>query len=83
MIGTDFYMRCPDGAMWKVLKYEEIGVCLAACHEEGCGNHFGTERTKKKVLLASLIWPSLNRDVAHWCRSCPQCQAYGKRMLMS
>lgn len=46
MIGTDLYMRCPNGVMWKVLKYEEISVCLAACHEEGCGGHFGAEQTK-------------------------------------
>ena len=27
------------------------------------------------------MWPSIQKDVHHWCRSCKKCQAYGKRVL--
>ena len=41
MSNDDLYMRCSDGVMRKVLKYEEICACLATSHEDGCGGHFG------------------------------------------
>ena len=34
MSNDDFYMRCSDDVMRKVLKYQEIGACLVASHEE-------------------------------------------------
>lgn len=31
---------------------------------------------------SQLMWPSMNRDIIHWCRSCHECQAFHKRKLM-
>ena len=27
------------------------------------------------------VWPSIQKDVNHWCRSCKECQLFGSRTL--
>ncbi|MCO5603330.1 hypothetical protein L7F22_057480 [Adiantum nelumboides] len=68
--------------MRRVLYQEEVFDCLKACHEEGCGGHFRVQIIRRKVLDAELMWPSMNRDVVHWCKSCHECQVYQKRKLI-
>lgn len=76
LIGDQLYHKVVDKVLHQVLWQDEIQDCLTACHEEGCGGHFSVEITKRKVIQAQLTWPSLNRDVVHWCRSCHACQAF-------
>ncbi|MCO5572882.1 hypothetical protein L7F22_026641 [Adiantum nelumboides] len=80
--GEHLYHKGVDGVMRRVLYQDEVFDCLKACHEEGCGGHFGVKITRNKVLDAHLMWPSMNRDVVHWCKSCHECQVYQKRKLM-
>ncbi|MCO5564639.1 hypothetical protein L7F22_018305 [Adiantum nelumboides] len=82
IIGEHLYHKGVDGVMRRVLYQDEVFDCLKACHEEGCGGHFGVEITRRKVLYAQLMWPSMNRDVVHWCKSCYECQVYQKRKLL-
>ncbi|MCO5553279.1 hypothetical protein L7F22_006800 [Adiantum nelumboides] len=82
IIGEHLYHKGVDGVMRRVLYQDEFFDCLRTCHEEGCGGHFGVEITRRKVLDAQLMWPSMNRDVVHWCKSCHECQVYQKRKLL-
>ena len=34
-----------------------------------------------KILQEGYVWPSIQRDVNHWCKSCQSCQRMGKRVL--
>ncbi|MCO5558871.1 hypothetical protein L7F22_012460 [Adiantum nelumboides] len=80
--GEHLYHKGVDGVVRRVLYQDEVFDCLKACHEEGCGGHFGVEITRRKVLDAQLMWPSMNRDVVHWCKKFHECQAYQKKKLM-
>ena len=62
---------------WK----EELYKILEENHEGACGDHFSFEITLHKILQEGYVWPSIQKDVHHWCRSCKKCQAYGKRVL--
>ncbi|MCO5552509.1 hypothetical protein L7F22_006021 [Adiantum nelumboides] len=76
------YHKGVDGVVRRVLYQDEVFDCLKACHKEGCGGHFRVEITRRKVLDAQLMWPSMNRDVVHWCKSCHECHVYQKGKLM-
>ena len=43
--------------------------------------HFAFKTMLKKILSKGYVWPSLQRDVRHWCRTCHQCQEMGKIIL--
>ena len=82
IIHDDLYLKDVDGMLKHVLWHDEIQECLSMCHEEGCGGHFGIEYTKRKIMQTQVTWPSMYRDVVHWCRSCNKCQLYQQRRLM-
>ncbi|MCO5563117.1 hypothetical protein L7F22_016753 [Adiantum nelumboides] len=44
-----------------------------------CGGHFSHDITSRKILQEGFVWPSLHRDVRHWCQSCHRCQRAGDR----
>ncbi|MCO5599032.1 hypothetical protein L7F22_053131 [Adiantum nelumboides] len=46
-----------------------------------CGRHFSHDIISRKILQAGFVWPSLHRDVRHWCQSCHRCQLAGDRCL--
>jgi hypothetical protein len=48
---------------------EEARIILPQCHKGECGGHFTKDTTGKKILAAG------------YCRSCPTCQAYGRRLF--
>ena len=62
---------------WK----EELYKVLQENHEGACGGHFASKITLHKILQEGYVWPSLQKDVHHWCRSCKRCQTLGKRIL--
>ena len=37
--------------------------------------HFGVKKTKK-MIAQHFYWKRMGSDIAHFCKSCPQCQAY-------
>ena len=74
MKGSDLVLRCVP---WK----EEIYKILVENHEDSCGGHFAVKVTLHKILQEGYVWPSIQRDVHHWCRSCEACQKMGKRIL--
>ena len=76
------YLKDVDGVLKRVLWHDEIQECFSMCHEEGCGGHFGIEYTKRKIMQTQVTWPSMYRDVVHWCRSSHQCQLYQQRRIM-
>ena len=62
---------------WK----EELYKVLEENHEGACGGHFAFKTTLHKILQEGYVWPSLQKDVHHWCVSCKRCQSFGKRIL--
>lgn len=65
--GADLMLR---RVPWK----EEIYRILRDNPEGSCGGHYAFKITLHKVLQEGYVWPSIQRDVAHWCKSCKPCQ---------
>ncbi|MCO5606023.1 hypothetical protein L7F22_060210 [Adiantum nelumboides] len=81
LIGDVLYMKGTDLVLRRVPWWEELYRVLEENHEGACGRHFALKITLHKILQEGYIWPSLHKDVHHWCRSCNRCQAFGKRVL--
>ena len=63
MKGADFMLR---RVPWK----EEIYRILRDNHEGSCSGHFAFKITLDKILQEGYVWPSIQKDVDHWCKSC-------------
>ncbi|MCO5547251.1 hypothetical protein L7F22_000696 [Adiantum nelumboides] len=77
LIGEHLYHKGKDLVLRRVPLVQEIEKNLMSCHDGVCGGHFAQEITSKKILQAGFVWPSLHRDVQHWCRACKACQQAG------
>ena len=55
-----------DNVLRRVANEDEIESILESCHEGVCGGHFAQEITSRKILQASIVWPSLHQDVSFW-----------------
>ena len=53
---------------------------LHLAHTNPLGGHLGKAKTAARI-QQRFYWPSLFRDVADYCRSCPQCQKSGRRRV--
>ena len=83
MVNDCLYCLGKDGVLRRVPSGCEIKQILEACHDGVCGGHFAHEITSRKVLQAGFTWPSLHRDVKHWCQTCKECQRAGPRRLIA
>ncbi|MCO5548514.1 hypothetical protein L7F22_001974 [Adiantum nelumboides] len=84
LVGVSLYMKGADLVMRRVPWKEEIYKVLEENHEGSCGGHFASKMTLHKILQQEgYVWPSIQRDVHHWCRSCIECQSMASRMLRS
>ena len=81
LIGDVLYMKGADLVLRRVPWREELYRVLEENHEGACGGHFALKITLHKILQEGYVWPSLHKDVHHWCRSCERCQSFGKRVL--
>ncbi|MCO5560936.1 hypothetical protein L7F22_014556 [Adiantum nelumboides] len=77
LIGEHLYHKGKDLVLRRVPLVKEIEKILMSCHDGVCGGHFAQEITSKKILQAGFVWPSLHRDVQHWCKACKACQQAG------
>ncbi|MCO5556648.1 hypothetical protein L7F22_010199 [Adiantum nelumboides] len=69
--------------MRRVPRKEEIYKALEETHEGSRGGHFASKITLHKILQEGYVWPSIQRDVHHWCKSCKECQSMASRVLRS
>ena len=46
---------------------------MKLAHDIPWSGHLGIEKTKDRV-LQNYYWPGVFKDVADYCRSCPECQ---------
>ena len=46
---------------------------MQVAHDIPLGGHMGNRKTRSR-LLQNFFWPGIFKDVAEYCRSCPQCQ---------
>ncbi|MCO5600760.1 hypothetical protein L7F22_054875 [Adiantum nelumboides] len=81
LIGEYLYHKGKDLVLRRVPLVKEIEKILMSCHDGVCGVHFAQEITSRKILQAGFVWPSLHRDVQHWCKACKACQQAGDRKL--
>ncbi|MCO5583039.1 hypothetical protein L7F22_036945 [Adiantum nelumboides] len=81
LIGEHLYHKRKDLVLRRVPLVKEIEKILMSCHDGVCGGHFAQEITSTKILQAVFVWPSLHRDVQHWCKACKACQQAGDRKL--
>ncbi|MCO5604872.1 hypothetical protein L7F22_059046 [Adiantum nelumboides] len=81
LIGEHLYHKGKDLVLRRVPLVKEIEKILMSCHDGVCGGHFAQEITSRKILQAGFVWPSLHRDVQHWCKVCKACQQAGDRKL--
>ncbi|MCO5548625.1 hypothetical protein L7F22_002085 [Adiantum nelumboides] len=81
LIGDGLYMLGADKVLRRVPWKEELYKVLEENHEGACGGHFALKITLHKILQEGYVWPSLQKDVYHWCKSCKRCQSFGKRVL--
>ncbi|MCO5568364.1 hypothetical protein L7F22_022063 [Adiantum nelumboides] len=77
LIGEHLYHKGKDLVLRRVPLVKEIEKILMSCHDGVCGGHFAQEITSRKILQAGFVWPSLYRDVQHWCKACKACQQAG------
>ncbi|MCO5584110.1 hypothetical protein L7F22_038033 [Adiantum nelumboides] len=70
LIGEHLYHKGKDLVLRRVPLVKEIEKILMSCHDGVCGGHFAQEITSRKILQAGFVWPSLHRDVQHWCKAC-------------
>ncbi|MCO5562179.1 hypothetical protein L7F22_015805 [Adiantum nelumboides] len=81
LIWEYLYHKGKDLVLRRVPLVKEIEKILMSCHDGVCGGHFAQEITSRKILQASFVWPSLHRDVQHWCKACKACQQASDRKL--
>ncbi|MCO5586858.1 hypothetical protein L7F22_040803 [Adiantum nelumboides] len=81
LIGEYLYHKGKDLVLRRVPLAKEIEKILMSCHDGVCGGHFAQEITSRKILQAGFVWPSIHRDVQHWCKACKACQQAGDRKL--
>ncbi|MCO5561280.1 hypothetical protein L7F22_014901 [Adiantum nelumboides] len=81
LIGEHLYHKGKDLVLRRVPLVKEIEKILMSCHDGVCGGHFAQEITSRKILQAGFVWPSLHRDVQHWCKACKACQQASDRKL--
>ena len=73
MLGDVLFMKGADLVLRRVPWKEEIYMILEENHEGACGGHFALKITLHKILQAGYVWPSIQRDVYLWCKSCDRC----------
>ncbi|MCO5586148.1 hypothetical protein L7F22_040087 [Adiantum nelumboides] len=83
LVGDSLYMKGVDLVMRRVPWKEEIYKVLEEKHEGSCGGHFASNITLHKILQEGYVWPSIQRDVHHWRKSCKECQSMASRVLRS
>ncbi|MCO5548812.1 hypothetical protein L7F22_002274 [Adiantum nelumboides] len=83
LVADSLYMKEADIVMRRVPWKEEIYKVLEENHEGSCGGHFASKITLHKILQEGYAWPSIQRDVHHWCKSCKECQSMASRVLRS
>ncbi|MCO5609962.1 hypothetical protein L7F22_064197 [Adiantum nelumboides] len=81
LIEEHLYHKSKDLVLRRVSFVQEIEKILMSCHDGVCGGHFYEEITSRKILQAGFVWPSLHRDVQHWCKACKACQQASDRKL--
>ncbi|MCO5549113.1 hypothetical protein L7F22_002579 [Adiantum nelumboides] len=77
LIGEYLYHKGKDLVLRRVPLVKEIEKILMSSREGVCGGHFAQEITSRKILHTGFVWPSLHRDVQHWCKACKACQQAG------
>ena len=66
-------MQGADLVLRRVPWNEELYKVLEENHEGACGGHFALKITLHKILQKGYVWPSVQKDVHHWCSSCKRC----------
>jgi hypothetical protein len=72
-----------DNRFCCVLQLERMPTILQELHSEVGGRHFSSNTTKKKIFNVGYWWPTINRDVHEFCRTCDLCQRIGNLLTQN
>ena len=64
------FKYCPDQVIRKCVPNEEIRDIMLMCHSRACRGHFLATKTALKILLSSLYWPRIFKDVYAFYKTC-------------
>ncbi len=85
--GGLLYRRCQPPGRDPEMAVEQLvlprscrSTVLELAHTIPLAGHLGRDKTAKRV-LQRFYWPTLFKDVATYCRQCPQCQKASDRMM--
>ena len=81
IISDTLYVKGAHLVLRRVPWKAKIYTILEENHEGACGGHFSFKITLHKILQKGYAWPSIQKDMHHWCTSCEKCQMFGKRIL--
>ena len=62
------YLRC--------LCNEEADYVMKEVHEGICGNHLGSRSLVHKLVQAGYYWPTMQKDVEAYVKTCNKCQRF-------
>jgi hypothetical protein len=66
-----------DQIVRRCVPQDEFHSILTFCHSHSYDGNFGGKKTTHKVLESGLYWPSIFKDVYHFCKSYEKCQRPG------
>ena len=78
LIVGQLYRRCNDDVLHICVLPQEVDDVLRECHDGVAGGHLGPEAMTRKVRLAGLWWPTLNKDATNYVKMCDVCQRLAK-----
>jgi hypothetical protein len=73
LIAEQLYNFGPDEVLQGYVLDHERLMILSKAHASITGGHYSGKPTAHKVLTAGLWWPTLQKDVKEFCRSCDLC----------
>lgn len=63
------YLRC--------MEQDKAKYILDEVHESICGDHSRARSLVGKIIRASYLWPTMQKEVKEFVKKCDRCQRYG------
>jgi hypothetical protein len=78
LIAGQLYKMGPDEILRRCIMESERPLILSEAHEGITGGHYAGKETTQKVLIAGLLWPTLQKDDKEYYRAYDVCERVGK-----
>ncbi|MBW0557265.1 hypothetical protein O181_096980 [Austropuccinia psidii MF-1] len=71
------YHRTKHTYVMTVVDRSLINIVLKECHDSPFSGHLSEDRKREKIKTC-IWWPTWNKDVAEYCKTCDRCQKANK-----